>query len=249
MLRAAAGSWYTSVPFLTGASIVAVVVMGALGAFVAWRVGAPRKMLVYSMSDSTRLVSSEPLGLSRADIQVAYRGAGLTDPYVATLRLDSRSRRDIRSTDFDDGRPLIFDLGVKITAIVGLGPTGPAAEALSIAGSSVQLSPFLIRRGRVLRLSLLTEGEPHLTCQSPLADVKVEAYKPRMVLTVTVGASRLGLVALAASWLVAPAFWWVMLGLPKGVNWRLSSAISVAGFLSAILTVVLVSRITDKRMR
>lgn len=244
----AAGAWYTSSTFLTIAGIVAVVVMGVLGAFVAWRVGAPRKILVYSMPSPTCLVSSESLGPSRADIQVAYQGAELADPYVATLRLDSRSRRDIRSADFDSGKPLVFDLGAEIMAVVGATPAGPIAQALTITGGTVRLAPLLIRRGTVLRISLLTDGEPQLTCQSPLADVKVEEGKEPV--SVFVRASLLDLAGMALVWPLMPFVWWAVLGRPTGVHWVQALAFTGGALLVASIGLIVASgRFTTRRVR
>lgn len=168
----AMGHWYTSG---TTISIAAALVIGVVGAAVTWRAGfPPKKLIAYRLSEPTSLVSSESLGSARADLSVTYSGAELSNPYVVTLYAESRSRRDIRSMDFDQGKPLVFDLGVKILAVVGTDLSESFAGAFSIDGNRVELPPCLIRRGQLLRISLLTDGEPRLTCLNPLADVEVQ---------------------------------------------------------------------------
>ena len=168
----ATGHWYTSG---TTISIAAALIIGVVGVAVTWRAGfPPKKLLTYRLSEPTSLVSSESLGPARADLSVTYSGAELSNPYVVTLYAESRSRRDIRSVDFDQDKPLVFDLGAKILAVVGTDLSRPSAGAFSIDGNRVELPPCLIRRGQLLRISLLTDGEPRLTCHNPLADVEVQ---------------------------------------------------------------------------
>jgi hypothetical protein len=168
----AMGHWYTSG---TTISVASALVIGVVGAAVAWRAGfPPKKLLTYRLSEPTSLVGSESLGPARADLTVTYSGAELSNPYVVTLYAESRSRRDIRSVDFDQGEPLVFDLDAKILAVVGTDLSRPSAGAFNIDGNRVKLSPRLIRRGQLLRISLLTDGEPKLTCVNPLADVEVQ---------------------------------------------------------------------------
>jgi hypothetical protein len=164
----AMGHWYTSG---TTISIAAALVIGVVGAAVTWCAGfPPKKLIAYRLSEPTSLVSSESLGSARVDLSVTYSGAELSNPYVVTLYAESRSRRDIRSVDFDQGKSLVFDLGVKILTDLPESSVG----AFSIDGNRVELSPCLIRRGQLLRVSLLTDGEPRLTCLNPLADVEVQ---------------------------------------------------------------------------
>jgi hypothetical protein len=168
----AMGHWYTSG---TTISVAAALVIGIVGVAVTWRAGfPPKKLLTYRLSEPTSLVSSESLGPARADLSVTYSGSELSNPYVVTLYAESRSRRDIRSADFDRDRSLVFDLGAKILAVVGSEELGPPRYKFTIVDNRVELPPCLIRRGQLLRISLLTDGEPGLTCDSPLVDVKVQ---------------------------------------------------------------------------
>jgi hypothetical protein len=116
----ASGHWYTSGAFWGAASgVLAVIVMGVLGSWVVWRSANPNKQLVYSVSEPTPLVASEPLGSAGTGLlSVTYNEMPLTNPYVVTIEVNSRSRRDIRSSDFDGNRPLIFSLDADVKAVL-----------------------------------------------------------------------------------------------------------------------------------
>lgn len=50
---------------------------------------------------------------------------------------------------------------------------------LEIKGNKVLVGPLLIRRGQLLRLELLTDGTPHLSCpHPPLINVTIREGEP-----------------------------------------------------------------------
>lgn len=171
----ASGPLYTSGTFWGVVGVVLALATGAVSVVI-WRFGPPRRLLSYSMPVCTSLLSthSRGFGLASSGLEVNYQGQALSDPYVFTLSVDSRSRKDISSADFDQKRPLEFDVGVPIRAIVGdRGSVESPDDVVSISGSTVKIKPMLIHRGQVLQLNLLADGPPHLSCRSHLIDVKV----------------------------------------------------------------------------
>jgi hypothetical protein len=177
----ASGPWYASGNFWTAAGVFVGLASAAAIILVTLRVGAPKRLLAYFMPVATSLLTkqSRSLGLTSSGLEVTFRGDALRDPYLVILVVDSRSRRDIRSSDFDQGKSLVFDIGAPIKAVVGgAGPIESPTDVVSVHGSTVNLAPFLIRPGKVMRLSLLTEGSPKLSCRSPLIDVRVREQEP-----------------------------------------------------------------------
>jgi hypothetical protein len=251
MLLAANDYWYTSGAFWGPASgVVAVVIMGAVGALVAWRASIPKRLLTYRLLAPTRLVSSESLGPSHANLLVRYQGVDLSDPYIVTLQVDSRSRKDIRSTDFDEEKPLTFDMGTRIIAVVGSDPAGPGAKTTSVTERTVKLAKGLIRRGPLLRLTLLTDGLPDVSCDNPLADVKVESYRePRQIMTL--GASGAGVAGIIIGWFILPAcaILVIFTPLPSLGEALTIGALAVTLPLSVLIGLALGNRARTKRGR
>jgi hypothetical protein len=183
---------------------------------ILWHRGSPRRLLVYSMPVVTSVLTRRARFLMRAGLEVTYRGRALVDPHVALLRVESSSRQDISSKDFDQRRQLVFDLGTNIAAVVNDRLANNIVLPLSIEGSRVKIGPTLIRSGQVISIDVLTEGTPRLTCYSPLIDVRIKdkdsSRRPRHVAIcflfecVSVGsfiASRVGVGGLRGFFFVA----------------------------------------------
>jgi hypothetical protein len=200
---------------------------------VLWRIGAPSRLLTYETPLVASLFNTDIEGLRPPALEMSYHGASLADPHIVILEVQSRSRKDIRSTDFDDGKPLVFDLGAEIVSAGGPSLIGPRSKAIKIAASRVELSPILIRRGYVLELSLIVDGAPHLMCQSNLADVKVQrqtAGNPQVRIGLDSRSIKLA-VGTWACWLVAS----VALLLSHGIRWQI---LFVVGFPTAFIAVI-----------
>lgn len=175
LLVLASGHWYTSSTLL-GVTTVVVGVIAILVGLITWRAGTPRRLLVYSMPVVTPVLPEHSLAprLANIGVEVTHRGKAVENPHLITLDVESRRRHDISSQDFDQGNALVFDVGAPvITPVDGSSQFSSLFDVISIEGSQVKLEPLLIRHGRVFRLSLLTEGTPHLSCQSPLVDVEI----------------------------------------------------------------------------
>lgn len=170
----AAASWYTSATLWTDAGTI-FGVLSVIIAYILWQLGAPRRLLIYSMPVVTALLTiARSDGLAREDLKVMYGTHALSDPYTVRIHVESRSRRDIRSADFDQNRPLGFDLGAHIESRLAASIELPlASNGITIDDTSVEIHPTLIRRGDAADIELLLDGPPALACHSPLVDVKV----------------------------------------------------------------------------
>jgi hypothetical protein len=156
VLASGLAHWYTSGTVWT--AIGAVLTGLALVASVAlWLFGSPRRMLVHSVSDASLHSQSRP---TVAELTVSLGRDVLTDPHVISFYVESRSRRDIRSTEFEGGRPLTFDMYQPILKLLRCDTGGRSRPEISVAidGSQVLIGPNLIQRHQVIRVEFLTDG-------------------------------------------------------------------------------------------
>jgi hypothetical protein len=179
--------WYTSATII-GWTAVAVAVVFGLVTIVLWLLGIPKRLLVYTV-DSTSLLLRNELTSNDADgIKVIVKDRAVNDPHLVTLTIESRSRRDIRKSEFDAGEPLTFSLNVPIvaTACLAFGnqnmpelrTSRQQKGARNISSQTVQIEPALIRRGRWCQILLLTEGSPVVTHKNTIADVIIRIGIP-----------------------------------------------------------------------
>lgn len=169
--------WYATGNLWTAVGAAAAV-MAALMAVVLWRMGEPRRKLVYGWR-AAGLLYRDSRGALDA-LTAVFDGAAVADPHLAELWLAIQSRRDVPSGDFDQGRPVVFDLGVPIVKVLsGPGSLRDCSLRLTVDGQSVRVEPQLIRHGTAVRIELLTAGPPELTCESSLVDVAVITSRRR----------------------------------------------------------------------
>ena len=143
-----------------------------------WHIPTFHRLLVYGITLDTPLLSGESRGIDPSELSLAYRDQTLRDPHVVSLVLENRSRSAIPSLDFDQGRPLLFDVGVPILALLSVeGSQTDLLQRFRINGSHIEVGPSLILRRQMIRLNILTDGQPSLTCQSPLINVEVREQK------------------------------------------------------------------------
>jgi hypothetical protein len=170
----ASGHWYSSAFFL-GIVGIAVGVAATLVSLVLWRIGGPRKRLYYGLISDTALLGSDLPELPETHLEVTLRGQPVREPHVLGVWFQNWSRSDIRSADFDRGKPLVIDVGASILDLLAperLRRDSPQVT-LTIDGTKVEISPALIRARQLIRIDLLTEGPPTLGCSSPIADFTV----------------------------------------------------------------------------
>lgn len=159
--------FYASGTFWAGAGVV-VALVAIVITVVLWRLGPPRRVLAYSVLGSTPLLSGDLWpGIHRAWFQVLMDGKPLADPYVTLLRVENHSRRDIRSSDFDQGKPLVFNLGAKFEYATDAGSTIDYKQTLKATDTAITVGPALIRGRQSLHMSIITEGRPSITCLNP----------------------------------------------------------------------------------
>jgi hypothetical protein len=171
--------WYSSAAFWGAAGVVVIVAVGAATVLVTYAVGVGKRQLTYAMVYSSSLLG--PAGsLAVEDLKVVFRGEELRHPHLVMVRLDTRGRRDIRSEDFDQGRPLVLDLGARIVGALGIAsiPNRPDTPKLEVDGRTLKVGPDLIRMRQSYRILLLVDGlKPHLTCSAQLGDVEVHRQR------------------------------------------------------------------------
>ncbi len=167
--------WYTSGTFWAAAAVVVGIIVGGLTLLVTYLVGTTGRKLIYGMPTATPLPAVPP-GVS-SDIEVRHGERVLVNPQVLEVRLKSGGRKDIRSSDFDGGKPLRLDIGIPIVSLLGwtMDPEGASTGPdVWVRGSGLEIDPSLIPRHQVFTFHLLADGEkPCLTCECPLSDVKV----------------------------------------------------------------------------
>lgn len=169
----ALAQWYTSALTWTVIGVAAALLVGAATVYVTWAAANPRRVLVYSMPSAASLLTESTPHLADGDLQVSYQGHELRNPYVVSVRVESRSRKDIRSIDFDQGKPLVLDINIPIVAYLGEStPIEFDSKSIRTNGSRIELGPMLIRRRQAIQMEVLADGiKPELSCESPLADV------------------------------------------------------------------------------
>jgi hypothetical protein len=167
--------WYSSATFWTGAGTI-VAAVAIVVTVILWFIGSPhQRLLVYSVSE-TPLLTGDTLKHVDQELKITLNDQLLTDPHMISLFIESRSRRDIRTVDFEDGRPLALDLGTTILKMLHH-ETGEAAMPkvqVGIDGSSITIGPGLINRRQVIKVDVLTDAPIEVTCPDPsLADVTI----------------------------------------------------------------------------
>jgi hypothetical protein len=177
----ASGPFYASGTFWAVALFV-VAVATLVFTYALWRAGNPRREIVYSTPVVAALLSGA--GRVAGDkIAVTVNGKAVLAPYLVELLIESRSRRDIRSADFDQGKPLVFEViasCAELTDMRGQVDTGN----VHVDGGEITIAPCLIRKGIIARMQFMTDGKPDVRYHSPLVDVSVResSYEPRAVL-------------------------------------------------------------------
>jgi hypothetical protein len=158
---------------VTAVAPILTVISIAVAIFLWWLTNR-RRVLVYSTPVVESLLSSSASHIDKGDIQVTFKGQPLTNPHLVTLRVESRSRKNIANRDFNADEPLVIRLGTSFSAPVSE-PTKVLVDKLSIQNSDISIGPCLIRKGTVARLRFVTEGPPRISDKNPLIDIDVRA--------------------------------------------------------------------------
>jgi hypothetical protein len=122
---------------------------------------------------------SRPPGPRKSDIRVTFLGGELDDPHFLRIRLENQSGRDIRSSDFDQGKPLILDVHADIVATLAIEGIHGGFDFNLAQRNRLELKPTLIKGHQVITIDLLVDGpKPYLTCEDSLIDVTVREQRP-----------------------------------------------------------------------
>jgi hypothetical protein len=109
---------------------ILITLLGLIAAVVAlwfqWSASS-RRFISYEIRAAIPLIQA-PAEVSR-DLKVVYDGTAIKDPYFIELRLANAGRKDISSTDYDQGMPIRFDFGINIVRLLktSLEPDEPRA--------------------------------------------------------------------------------------------------------------------------
>jgi hypothetical protein len=154
--------------------VLVALLVGIPVILLTWRLVFARMRLSYSVLQ-TPLMEQSTFG---SQLRVIY-GEGdrerlLRQARVVRLRIISRSVKDIPTAAFNDGVPLIIDLGTPVLAILGdEEPTPPSGLPITDDGNQVRIAPRLIKKGQVITINVLVDGIPRIHVLSPLIDVTV----------------------------------------------------------------------------
>jgi len=136
-----------------------------------------RKIITYELLASVPFLRDMP-GIESAGLSVIYDGEKLADPHLLQVQVTSKSALDIPTKAFDQARPLCFDVGVPVIALLEttFDPDQAPLPEIMTNGSVLQVQPSLTRRRQDMTFSVLADGPgAHLTCSSnPLLN-----YTPR----------------------------------------------------------------------
>jgi hypothetical protein len=157
-------------PSIVGvAAGVAALVVAVVGVYWARAAVVSRKRLVWEADVQSLL--NQTTGSSA--VRVLYGDdRELAEPYVLRLTLSNRGRKDIRSEDFDLGRPLRFTLshGAIVTTLT---PLDVGTHNVDPSANTVSIGPDLIKAGTTQSLTVLTDGGPRVELDAHLADTEV----------------------------------------------------------------------------
>jgi hypothetical protein len=173
----AAGAWYASGTFWTGAGAVVAAVAAAAAVAttkVTRAVGFPRGRLYCWLRAAAPLLTV-PAGID--DLEIRYGvGSLLASPYFLTIELTSRGRKDIPTEAFDHGQPLTLDVNSPVVKVIQVlsEPETLQPPKITFTGTELRVGPNLIGRQQKITIMVLTDGgQPLLSCRSPIRDVEI----------------------------------------------------------------------------
>jgi hypothetical protein len=158
--------WYSSGTFWAQMGVGVALLIGVPTFLATW---VPRQRLYYWAPPATPLLAPGTRGI--ADLEIRHDGRQLADPHLVAVTLTVRGRRDIPSSAFDQGRPLVFDLGAGIVKVlqVRCSPAASLVPPVTIDGSALRVGPELVGRHQITTISVLVDGaRPHLVCTQPV---------------------------------------------------------------------------------
>ncbi|SRR5581483_3088143 len=200
--------WYSSsILWSVIAAILALaqVILGILVFILPWI--SSKRIITYELR------ASEPLIRAPADVdpglQVAHHGKTLINPHIIIVWLAYRGRKDLPSSAFDQGAPLVVDVGIEITALVrkDFRPGALPIPKVEINGTALEIGPSLLRKKLEMEFFVLADGpDVSLDVVAPLADIKVRPQKQeeekRKVRSTLLSVSGWACVAFIVWWII-----------------------------------------------
>lgn len=153
----ASGHWYESSGFWSPASaVIATLVIGALGLWVAWRGGFLKGRLYYSVPSDTSLLPAKSI----KGVEVRYGDMPLVAPRAVTVVLRNGRWRDIAREAFD-GTSFQLDLREQIIECLHVSTTPPNQPQphVTTEGSVLSMEPVKISGRESISVELLIDGE------------------------------------------------------------------------------------------
>jgi hypothetical protein len=221
----AAGEWYTDGTLWAAVGGVGTAVGVVIGLITLWRtvLDPNKRRLFYSMPTVAPLLRQ--VG---ADLEVRHEGQLLALPYAVKVQLVSRGRKDIPSSSFDNGEPIILDVGAPIVTGLSVDSDTDTMPPHVVKGTELHIGPGLIRKRQTLTFTLLTDGRPTLTCRNSLIDVQVLKQTSEPTEISKTRAWQVITLTLVAGWLVA-----AMAGQEKITYWlTVALAVPAGGWLA-----------------
>ncbi|MFE4527152.1 hypothetical protein ACFRMO_08130 [Streptomyces anulatus] len=180
------GSWWQ-----LAITIAASLMVGAAGALATLRAANPKRKITWWVQSNTPIVNERyprARTASAGGMAVTLDGHTLAQPRVVELIIANTGRRDITAAMFHDGDPISFGFDVDVCTILDAttkpaGSTQPvlhtgafsATDPIGFADKHVEVAPSLLRRGQVVTVTVLLNGEeePVQCTDFPLVDVKM----------------------------------------------------------------------------
>lgn len=133
-------------------------ICGAIYKYVRRRIRG-RRIITYELLASVPFLRHVP-GLESAGLSVIHNGEKLANPHLLQVQVVSKSAEGIATKDFDQGRPLSFDMGVPVVALLETTyhPDQPPLPEVTVTETGLQIRPEIIRSRQEMRFSVLADG-------------------------------------------------------------------------------------------
>ncbi|MGN9767452.1 hypothetical protein ACTMS2_20105 [Micromonospora sp. SD12] len=162
-----------------------------------------RELRIYWIPPTPLVASS---GTKPVSMLFEIENRVLQNPYLTHIELHVGGRHDIKSSDFDQNKPITLNFDTTATLVTS---SSELASAISSEGAHVNINPSLLRRGTQLSFDVVTESAPAtITSSDHLIDTQVtitrqptiaQAHKKllREWRNLTLGSTAVALLALA----------------------------------------------------
>lgn len=165
-------SFMTGVPF--NIATITISILALVVAILAARYGraalfpAKRELRIYWMPPAPLVGSNDSRVVS---VLVEIDNRVLKAPYLTHVEIHVGGRHDIKSSDFDQNKPILLNFGTPVALAAS---SSFLAEALASEGDRIIVTPSLLRRGTQHSFDVVTEAAPTVvTASEHLIDTKV----------------------------------------------------------------------------